>query len=447
MKMLRIYMVALVVLVLSLCCSAQDVFIRVGLSFGKSAVTKSSYSFANGFQIGYLTENDGFSPVMFFASNSIYVENTQAGTFRFFDASTGGMLFETQSGKTPVICPQGQDRAKAYTLYSGIKYPYYMVLTPNDDGSHNVVNMVESEQYIKGVLPSEVYPSWHEEALKAAAVATRTYTHQSKGGKHKAYGIDLCKTTCCQVYSGISKCTTSTNMAVDDTKGLVICYDGELIVAVYHSISGGITESAAGAWGSSPQAYPYLTVTETPFEKYETLSNGKWSRFITDAEFASLVAGSSYGDKISTDIKSITFDDDTPGYLNNMTITDTSDNYFTINNSSQIYSFFSKYAKSANFTLSRVYLPSSNKQSLTVATAMGREVLDGTKPVTYLTADGEKITQGVSGGYFIDGKGYGHGVGMSQYGSQFAALEGFTYDEILGTYYPGTVITSLYVEE
>ncbi|MBP3580264.1 MAG: SpoIID/LytB domain-containing protein [Clostridia bacterium] len=443
MKTLKIYIFALMMLVLSLCCSAEEIYIRVGLSFGKSAVTRSSFSFANGFQIGYLGADDTFSPTMFFASNSIYAEKTASGTFKFYDANSNGCLFETESGKSPVICPQGQDRTSAYTLYSGIKYPYYMLLTPNDDASHNVINLVESEQYIKGVLPSEIYPSWHEQALRAAAVATRTFTHQSLGTKHKAYGVDLCKTTCCQVYSGISKCVYSTNKATDDTNGQVIVYNDKLITAVYHAISGGVTESAAGAWGSNPDGYPYLTVVQTPFEKYEELSYGKWSRFITDAELAALIASSSYSSTLSGNIESIKVDDDTPGYLNNMTITDTSGNSVTLKTSSQINSLFSKYARSANFTITKMYLPSDNKQNLTVVTAMGKETIDTSKPVHYLTSDGEKTAQGVCGGYYIDGRGYGHGVGLSQYGSQYAANAGYTYSEILGIYYPGTTITDL----
>ena len=446
MKTLKIYVFALLMLVLTLCCSAET-FIRVGLSFGSSAVTKSSFSFAGGFQVGYLSDDGAFSPVMFFASNSVNVEKTSSGTFKIYDAGSGGCLFETEKGRSAVVCPQGVDRASSYTLYGGIKYPYYILLTQNSDGSHNVINYVESEQYIKGVLPSEVYPSWHDEALRAAAVATRTFTFKSMGGKHSSYGVDLCKTTCCQVYSGISKCTASTNRATDDTKGQVIMYDGKLITAVYHAISGGVTESAAGAWGSSPESYPYLAVIETPFEKYDTLSSGKWSRFITDSEFASLISSSSYRNKISTDISGISINDDTPGYINNMTITDTSGNSVTLKTSSQVYSFFSKYVRSANFTLTRVYLPSEEKQNITVATAMGRENVPAGQTVHYLTAEGKKTSQGVSGGYFIDGKGYGHGVGMSQHGTQFAALEGYTYDQILGIYYPGTVIVNMNGEE
>ncbi len=442
MKKVKILIVCCLLLLLSVCCNAEEVFVKVGLSFGGSAVTKGSFSFTNGFQVGYLSGNS-FSPVMFFASNSIYAEKTSDGTFKIFDANNNGCLFETEKGKQPVLCPQGTDRKNSYTVYGSVKYPYYILLTPNSDSSFNVINYVETEQYIKGVLPSEIYPSWHPEALKAAAIATRTFTHNSKGGKHKSYGVDLCKTTCCQVYSGVSKCYESTNKAVDDTAGQVLVYNGKLITAVYHAISGGVTESAAGAWGSNPAGFPYLTVIETPFEKYEELNAGKWSRFITEAELNALIASSSYRSKLPAGVKDITIDDSTPGYINNMTITDNAGNSVTLKTSSQVSSLFSRYARSANFTITKVFLPTNTPANVTVVTAMGKAELGADGGIHYLTAEGEQTAAGVSCGYYIDGKGYGHGVGMSQHGSQFAAEAGYTYQEILSTYYPGTQLVQL----
>jgi len=217
--------------------------------------------------------------------------------------------------------------------------------------------------------------------------------------------------------------------------------NGKLITAVYHAISGGITESAAGAWGSNPDLYPYLTVVETPFEQYENLGNGKWQKFVTTEQLASLISTSSYKNKISTDIRSITVNDSTPGYLNNMTITDTSGNSITLTTSSQIRSFFSKYAISANFEIFPAYIPSAFTKSATVLTAQGeRQTVQG-ETVHYLTSSGKQTSEGVTKGYYIDGKGFGHGVGLSQYGSQYAAKAGYNYKEILSIYYPGAVLT------
>lgn len=451
MKKIKIAFFILCMTLLTLCCSAEDLHVRVGLNFGSGAVSQVKLSFENGFSVGYLNdeeesddeETELFSVAMFFPTCDIYVEATDENSFCIYDASNDACLFETESGRDALFCPAGDDRDTSYILYSGIKYPYYMLLSANDGGSVNVINLVEVERYIKGVLPSEIYPSWHEEALRSSAVAARTFTYKSLGGKHKAYGVDVCKTTCCQVYSGISKCTDSTDKAVDDTCGEVLVYDGKLITAVYHAVSGGITESAAGAWGSDPESFPYLTVVETPFEKYEELSSGKWERFITDDEMSSLISASSYKDKLRGRIVSVTADGGENGYLHNMTLTDEEGNTVTVKTSSSVYSLFSKYAKSACFEIERMYLPTEDGGSVSVLSSDGLEEIQTAAGVQYLTAEGEKTAEGISGGFYIDGKGFGHGVGMSQYGSQYAAKEGYTYDEILGIYYPGAVLADI----
>jgi stage II sporulation protein D len=258
-------------------------------------------------------------------------------------------------------------------------------------------------------------------------------------GKHSSYGIDLCNTTCCQVYSGIAKCQESTNNAVDETKNLVLTYNDTLITAVYHAISGGITESAAGAWGSSPADFPYLTVVKTPFESYYDIAQGKWTKVLYDEDFNSLIHKYYGNAKIATPIKSIKLDDTTPGYLNNMTITGADGNSIFLKTSSNIRSFFPVI--SSNFTIGRVYMPSDSvSDSATVITSDGEYTLEAGEELRIITSEGQESVPGIRSAHFIVGKGYGHGVGLSQYGAQFAAKEGYTYQEILETYYPGTTL-------
>ena len=424
-------------LVLSLCVFAQSPKIRVGINFGDSAISGNiNLSFENGFQAGYVSDDNSFMPMMFFPENEAVV-STSGANVRVSDTA-GNVLFETNGSTGLGISPLSSelDSGIPYAKIGSIKYPD-VLLFKETSGKISVTNVVETELYIKGVLPSEVYPSWHNEALKAAAVATRTYTYNSMNGKHKNHGIDLCATTCCQVYSGITRCQDSTNSAVDETKNLVLTYNGSLILAVYHAIGGGVTESAAGAWGGSEERYPYLTVVETPFEKYEEIARGHWTQVLYDEDFNSLIKSSSHQGAISSPISSITLDDSTPGYLNNMTITDSSGRSIFLSTSGSIRSFFN--TKSANFTIGNVYMPYDyGYDSSTVLTA------DGEKPVTageYLlaiTADGEVTYNGIRRAHYIVGKGHGHGVGLSQYGAQFAAKEGYLFSEILSIYYPGT---------
>ena len=419
--------------------AAETPKIRVGLYYGGSAVDgKLSLSFENGFQAGYVADDGMFMPFGFFPYNSAVV--TANGDSIKISDSDGELLYEGYGGISVGICPISSelDNGISYTKIGSIKYPETLQFSAKN-GKITVINIVDGELYFKGVLPSEVYPSWHEEALKAAAIATRTYTYHSMNRKHAAYGFDVCTTTCCQVYSGITKCQPSTNNAVDSTKNLVLTYNGRLITAVYHAISGGITESAAGAWGSSPDGYPYLTVVETPFEIYDEIAMGSWKKVLYDESFNSLIASSSHFGKITAPIQSITVDDSTPGYLNNMTITDNRGNSIFLKTSSDIRSFFS--FPSSNFTIQKAYIPwAYEKDSATVLTASGECEFVAGNYAAILTSSGKETVGGIRSAYLVDGKGYGHGVGLSQYGAQYAAKAGYTYDQILSIYFPGTTL-------
>ena len=439
MKYKKLIIIFALSLILSIFTYADNPKIKIGINFGDNCVSGSiTLGFENGFQAGYVADDNSFMPAMFFPNNTAII--TVSGTDVTVSSSDGSPLF-TASGSTGLgIAPlsSGSDNASyiPFTKIGSIKYPG-VLLFKGVSGKTAVINIVETELYIKGVLPSEVYPSWHEEALKAAAVATRTYTYKSISGKHKSHGIDLCATTCCQVYSGVTRCQASTNAAVDATQNIVITYGGDLITAVYHAISGGITESAAGAWGGSEERYPYLTVVETPFEKYDEIARGHWTKILYDEDFNALIKSSSRAGAISAPISSITLEDSTPGYINNMTISDTTGRSIQLQSSGSVRSFFGTL--SANFTIGSVYMPYDyGYDSATVLTADGEKQINAGDYLLAITENGEITYNGIRRAHYISGRGHGHGVGLSQYGAQYAAKEGYTHSEILGIYYPGT---------
>lgn len=115
-----------------------------------------------------------------------------------------------------------------------------------------VINDVNLEDYIRGVLPAEMPPSWEEEALKAQAIAARSYALANLG-KQAKYGYDLKDNTEDQAYGGASAETNKTNRIVDETEGLVLTYDMKIISAYYSASAGGMTNTSA--WGAS---LPYL---------------------------------------------------------------------------------------------------------------------------------------------------------------------------------------------
>ena len=124
----------------------------------------------------------------------------------------------------------------------------------NNDGNLTVINDVGIEDYVKGVTPAEMPSSWNIEAIKAQAIAVRSYAIANLG-KHASQGYDLADTTQDQVYNGILAETKTSNQAVEDTKGLVLTYDNKIISTMYSASAGGQTKSALEAWGND---IPYL---------------------------------------------------------------------------------------------------------------------------------------------------------------------------------------------
>jgi stage II sporulation protein D len=131
-----------------------------------------------------------------------------------------------------------------------------------DTGKLRAINVVGLEQYLYGVVPSEMPFTWAPEALKAQAVAARSYALATK----RSGAFDVYKDTRSQVYLGLDHEKPSTNAAVDATAGKVLMYDGTVAKTFFFSTSGGRTASAQDVWGT---AVPYLVSVPDP---YDTIS-------------------------------------------------------------------------------------------------------------------------------------------------------------------------------
>lgn len=126
------------------------------------------------------------------------------------------------------------------------------LIVKNINGSLTVINDIPLEEYIRGVVPSEMPSNWEYEALKAQAIAARSYALANLG-KQAKYGYDLKDNTEDQAYGGASSETDRTNKAVMETSGLVLTYDMKIISAYYSASAGGYTNT--NAWGGN---LPYL---------------------------------------------------------------------------------------------------------------------------------------------------------------------------------------------
>lgn len=131
-------------------------------------------------------------------------------------------------------------------------YRDWIVLTPGPGGQVLAINEVGLENYVKGVVPAEIFPDAPDQALEAQAVVARTDALAKLGSRHVGQGFDLCDDVHCQAYRGATDATAATEAAVDATQALVLLRNGELVDAVYHADCGGITEANEVAWPKQP---------------------------------------------------------------------------------------------------------------------------------------------------------------------------------------------------
>ena len=149
------------------------------------------------------------------------------------------------------------------------------------------VNIVPVDDYVYGLMLRDITPEWPEQALKAQAVATRTFALYNVG-KHKNDGFDLCASKDCLVYEGQTGEDARIAKAIKDTRGIVLTYQGYLAAAYYHLSSGGYTESSENVWS---KAYPYLRGVP---DSDQTSPYFQWQKRITPADLEGLLKAQGY---------------------------------------------------------------------------------------------------------------------------------------------------------
>ena len=309
------------------------------------------------------------------------------------------------------------------------------------------INVINLEQYLYGVLPAEMPHSWHIEALKAQAVAARTFAFNRLGGSvHAVNGFDICDSTHCQVYDGTAREHVNTTRAVRETDGLMLWYGGRTIMANYFSSSGGVTDNSEDVWF---EARPYLRSVVEIYE-FEPMV---WTRTFTwyELTYAAHRAGANIGTVTGLYVSAVAVS----GRATEITLRGTAGTWSV--SREPIRGFFSPIGgslPSRNFTVVGGQ-PSSPMVTVTdgvqsrsgMLGAMTVHDVSGTIQTGYVF-DGmglrrvEAAPAAVSPGtgITINGRGWGHGVGMSQRGAEGLARMGFTFRDILMFYYQGIVI-------
>ena len=251
-------------------------------------------------------------------------------------------------------------------------------------GSDGQITEMDLNQYLWGVVAAEMPASFHEEALKAQAVAARTYAlHRGKTDNHP--DADLCTDyRCCQAW--IARDQAQSNWG--DTANQVILYDGQLIDAVFHSSSASATQDAVEVWGNS---VPYLQSVTSPE------GDG-----VPDYESQVRLTSQEFKDKFLAAQPDAALDGDPAAW-----VTDTQ--------------------RTAGGSVHSITIG-----GVTVTGAQARSIF-GLRSATFtLTYADDAFTFSVTG--------FGHGVGMSQYGADAMAEEGKTCAEILQHYYTGVTV-------
>lgn len=150
-----------------------------------------------------------------------------------------------------------------------------------------VVNVLPIEQYLYGVIAKEMSPEWHLEAVKSQAVAARTYALYNLH-KHQVDGYDVCATSDCQVYGGREYETPRVLKAVNDTAGQVMMYQGKIIPAYFHSSSGGHTENSENVWGA------YQPYSRGVVDYDQNSPHYKWEKKLTPLELEKALGRAGY---------------------------------------------------------------------------------------------------------------------------------------------------------
>ncbi len=378
------------------------------------------------------------------------------------------VLFEFDSSGIVNLAVEPNGRGEeSVTWFRGYKYPGAFEYPRVTGGNLMVLNVVDLESYVKGVIPYEMNGSWPVEALMAQAVCARTFACGCT--KHRStYGFDVCNTTDCQVYYGRGSGTTgpssTSDRAVDLTAGECMYYQGSLAKdAVYHSSNGGATEDAANVWGG---VTGYLIGKEDPYEDGSSIPNYRYSVTYTADQLSWILDQKGYG--VGT-VQNVYISEYTAmGNVRKVTFVGSGGTKTVSGDTCRTIFYSSTYGKSVpslRFTIgggSGAAAPSAgvyvNNSRSRLSALEGAYAISGGGSVsrlegsTYYAVDesGRSALSAISssagaassasGSYTITGAGSGHNVGLSQYGAKAMAEDGYDYEDILHFYYTDVTI-------
>ena len=370
-------------------------YIRVGLLQGQEMVTISA---ENDFVIKDIDNNKNYK---YDKSKNVTVRQSERKVYIDKKGKETTTLIVAVKNNAPVVVNNKHYRGA-------------LIIQPHRAGL-TVINRLPLEDYLRGVVAEEMPYSWPKEALKAQAVAARTFAlYDKEDKKHAKEGFDVCATTDCQTYGGIASETSATDSAIKATSGQIITYANEPICAVFHAASGGFTENSEDVWSVT---VPYLRSVDDSTEQSPYTD---WSTQIKIDDLSKTLARQYTNIGTIKEIDTTNFPQGVKKNSKTKVIKFTGSNKKTLElTGTQLRSLLG--LKSNNFSLSLI---------------QDKKKLKDSKKLKISKPD-KTVLQ-------INGKGLGHRLGMSQWGAKSLADDGRNYKQILQHYYSDVSIKSIY---
>ncbi|MDR1101997.1 MAG: SpoIID/LytB domain-containing protein [Clostridiales bacterium] len=416
--------------------------LRIGIIFNSVSSNPISITASGGV---YIKTLDG---AVLYRNASGVVVTAKKSLLSGIDAEINGMIAAT--AQTELVL----EPASGNLSLNGIAYRGTINICRQNGGELDAINVVEINDYVRGVVAKEIGGASPTEALKAQAVCARNYA-AANVNKHRARGFDLCNTEHCQVYGGINAETEAVNSAVDATRNVIATHGGGLAELIFAASTGGYTESSEFVWGSK---IPYLVAVPSPDENPNAYYIS-WKYEVTPAEATEILKAYELGD-----IKNIEILEQTPrGVTTKLRVVGSvKEKVFALEACRTLFGYSG--LRSQAYTMEKVGgdtiqgtaevwgMDSSGKalkiagDSFSVKSAEGQtDVLlsdfwvksssESTRIIVPKSGSGGTIEK-----FIFTGRGWGHLVGMSQEGAIAMAKKGASYQEILKHYYTGITL-------
>jgi len=282
-----------------------------------------------------------------------------------------------------------------------------VMVIPEGDGKYSLINVLDLETYLRGVIPSEMPKDWPEDALRAQTIASRTWTlFQIK--THAKNPYDVTKDIFSQVYGGASVESETTDQAIDDTRGVILLYQKQLYESYYHSCCGGHTANVLTVWPKYEYIVPSLQGVKDPYCAMTPYSS--WRISFTKAQIVSAFQKAFPGADFSSLQEIVPLEVGPSGHASKV----------------------------------RLMMAKGNTEISAdgLRKFLGVQSIQSHQMLTLRSTRFSVVREGDN--FWLSGKGNGHGVGLCQWGTREMALKKKGVQEILAHYYPASKLWRIY---